>query len=260
LNEPAARDAILCAGDGKTLFIGCLDQVTWHRHGTAALVAGLTGDFRLRGPSGRWVSCRAAAIPAGVRHALDVGGAPLAVFYPEPDVATLSQLARLGGAWYASEQILVGRRAPIQVFREIYERQGGTDGVTEALADLMRFARAGTGPPALDPRIARALERLRARPGDPTGIARLAAAEGLSASRFLHLFKQEVGIPFRRFRIWNRLRAASRLALAGASLTEAALAAGFADSAHFARLHRESFGVSASSTLRRLARVVPLGG
>lgn len=76
----------------------------------------------------------------------------------------------------------------------------------------------------------------------------------LSVSRFMHLFSRELGVPFRRYRIWNRLRAAMRVALTGRNLTEAAISAGFTDSAHFARLFRETFGVTPSYVFRKVAR------
>jgi AraC-like DNA-binding protein len=44
------------------------------------------------------------------------------------------------------------------------------------------------------------------------------------------------------------------MALRGTNLTEAAISAGFSDSAHFSRLHREIFGVTPSYILGRLAR------
>ena len=34
LYEPAAPDALLCVGGGKTLYVGSLEQVGWHLHGT----------------------------------------------------------------------------------------------------------------------------------------------------------------------------------------------------------------------------------
>src|SRR5262249_48842060 len=46
-----------------------------------------------------------------------------------------------------------------------------------------------------------------------------------------------------------------QMALSGRSLTDAAHSAGFSDSAHFARLHRDTFGVTPSYTFRKLARV-----
>jgi AraC-like DNA-binding protein len=126
---------------------------------------------------------------------------------------------------------------------------------SEALDHLVNFIQAIDGPPALDPRLARVLQWLNTNPADPTPAGHLAEVSGLSVSRFLHLFSQEIGVPFRRFRIWIRLRAASQMALSGRSLTDAAHSAGFSDSAHFARLHRDSFGVTPSYTFRKLARV-----
>src|SRR5690349_4797882 len=76
LNVAAARDGILCVGTGKTVYVGRLGLVDWHRHGTPVFIVGLAGKFQLATESGRWRSCRAAVIPAGVRHALDVGGDP----------------------------------------------------------------------------------------------------------------------------------------------------------------------------------------
>jgi len=254
LNKAAATDGILCVGAGKTAYVGRLDWVDWHRHGAPVFIAGLAGNFRPGTDDGRWLSCRAAVIPAGVRHALDVGGDPLAVFYPEPNVATFTDLVRFGALWDATGRILVGQTAALGPFRALYEDRTSLSFAGEMLDDLVNFVRAGNGPPLLDPRVARVIEWLGRNPADLTPLDQLVRPDGLSVSRFLHLFSDGVGVPFRRFRIWNRLRAASSMALRGANLTDAAISAGFSDSAHFSRLHRETFGVTPSYILGRLAR------
>lgn len=84
------------------------------------------------------------------------------------------------------------------------------------------------------------------------GVVRLAAVvrqSPLSASRFRHLFAQEIGLPFRRYVLWRRLRLAVIEIQAGADATAAAHAAGFADLAHFSRTLKAMFGVSASQAL-----------
>jgi len=121
LNKAAAADAILCVGAGKTAYVGRLESVDWHRHGAPAFIFGLAGNFRLGNEAGDWMSCRAAVIPAGVRHALELGGDPLAVFYPEPNVATASDLARFGTMWDVSGRILISQTAEAMAFRELYE-------------------------------------------------------------------------------------------------------------------------------------------
>jgi AraC-like DNA-binding protein len=254
LNKAAAPDGILCVGAGKTAYVGRLGQVDWHQHGAPVFIAGLAGKFRLATPDGAWLSCGAAVIPAGVRHALDVGDDPLAVFYPEPNVATVTDLVRFGALWDATGRILVARTATLGPFRALYEDRDTLSFAGEMLDDLVQFLRAGSAPPPLDPRIARVIEWLGRNPADLTALDELVRSDGLSVSRFLHVFSEEMGVPFRRFRIWNRLRAASSMALRGANLTEAAINAGFSDSAHFSRLHRDTFGVTPSYILGRLAR------
>jgi AraC-like DNA-binding protein len=176
------------------------------------------------------------------------------VFYPEPNVATFTDLVRFGALWDATGRILVGQTPALGPFRALYEDRASLSFAGEMLDDLVNFVRAGNGPPLLDPRVARVIEWLGHNPADLTPLDQLVRPDGLSVSRFLHLFSEMVGVPFRRFRIWNRLRAASGMALRGANLTGAAISAGFSDSAHFSRLHRETFGVTPSCILGRLAR------
>ena len=70
----------------------------------------------------------------------------------------------------------------------------------------------------------------------------LASVCSLSTDRFLHLFKEKTGITFQRFQIWNKLLQAGRCILSGKNLTDSAHEAGFADSAHFTRSFKETFG------------------
>ncbi|MCI0354202.1 MAG: helix-turn-helix domain-containing protein, partial [Acidobacteria bacterium] len=77
----------------------------------------------------------------------------------------------------------------------------------------------------------------------------MAAAAGLSPSRLQHLFLAETGVPLRRFRQWVRFRWMLGRIAAGASLTTAALDAGFANSSHFSHSFKAMFGVSAASVL-----------
>lgn len=76
-----------------------------------------------------------------------------------------------------------------------------------------------------------------------------ARAAGLSADRLRHLFMQEVGLPFRRYVLWRRVGLAVAAIGAGATVTQAAHGAGFADASHFARTLKAMFGVTASATL-----------
>ena len=173
LNKAAASDGILCVGAGETAYVGRLDRVDWHRHGALVFIAGLAGNFRLGTEDGSWLSCRAAVIPAGVRHALDVAGDPLAVFYPEPNVATFTDLVRLGAHWNATGRILVAQAATLGPFRALYEDRASLGFAGEMLDDLVDFVRAGNGPPVLDPRVARVIAWLGRNPADLTPLEQL---------------------------------------------------------------------------------------
>jgi AraC-like DNA-binding protein len=258
LNERVVPDAITCIGRSTLLYVGSLGRVDWHSHGVPVFIAGLAGPFRLAAPDGEWLTCQAAVIPAGVPHALDLHGHPLAVFYAEPWLAGLRDLARLGRSWHAHGRILLGEAADLSVFRALYEDDGSLAFAHQAVDRLVEIAHHGDGPPDLDPRLAGVLAWLETHPDDLSPVAARAAAAGLSASRFQHVFSRDIGVPFRYFRIWNRLRATFRLHLAGRTLTDAAIAAGFADSAHFSRLYRRTFGFTHSQLHRRVARACDL--
>src|SRR5262249_6798266 len=77
-------------------------------------------------------------------------------------------------------------------------------------------------------------------------ITSLATLVHLSPSRFRHLFRREMGMSVQSYLRWQRLLAALRASAYGASLTEAAHAAGFADSAHLTRVCRATFGLPPS--------------
>src|SRR5690606_40602140 len=106
--------------------------------------------------------------------------------------------------------------------------------------------------PALvrDRRVERARRLLAARLDQPPPVQALAASVALSVSRLQHLFKQELGLSLSHYLLWRRVRATVQRVQAGISLTEAALHAGFADSAHFSRTFRRMFGLPPSSLLK----------
>jgi len=74
-----------------------------------------------------------------------------------------------------------------------------------------------------------------------------AASLGLSRSHFSHLFQLEMGLPFRQWILWTRLKQAVLMIMSGESHTYAAHAVGFSDSAHLARTMRRMFGISISA-------------
>ncbi|MCB1305242.1 MAG: helix-turn-helix transcriptional regulator, partial [Leptospiraceae bacterium] len=97
--------------------------------------------------------------------------------------------------------------------------------------------------------ITSSLEQIHSSMPDVVQVMELSANCGLSEHRFMHLFKEHVGIPVRRYILWARMQKAAFLLQDGGSLTDAAYGAGFSDSAHMSRTFKEMFGVSPSTVL-----------
>ena len=222
--------------DMSLLIRGAAIDVAPHRHHALQIAVGLAGPFRLE--QGQMSAMFDGAIVApDTAHRLDSLGQDIGVLLVEPELPAAREagLRFLGGRPVAA---LPG--AETERLRAIC-MAGELPSPVEALAVLVPGAEKRQ---ALDPRIAALQERLRALPEKRAVPGEAAAALGLSESHLRHLFRKETGVSFRRYLLWLRLGDAMARALSGTPLTEAAHAAGFADSAHLSRTCREMFGIN----------------
>lgn len=104
-----------------------------------------------------------------------------------------------------------------------------------------------TSAPEPDARVSRIVAWAQAQLDNPIGLADAAELVGLSKARLRHLFVEQTGLPFKTYLLWLRLMKGLEEFAAGASLTDAAHDAGFADSAHFSRTFRRMFGTTAAA-------------
>lgn len=72
----------------------------------------------------------------------------------------------------------------------------------------------------------------------------LANLTGLSSKHFARAFKQSTGLPPHQYVVMQRIEAAKRLLVGKSSLTDIALACGFADHSHFTATFRRIVGVA----------------
>lgn len=77
-------------------------------------------------------------------------------------------------------------------------------------------------------------------------LAEMARALDVSYTAASHLFTREMGLPFRTYRHWIKCMRAEERFVSKHKLTEIALDAGFADSAHLSRSWQRRFGFSPS--------------
>jgi AraC family transcriptional regulator, arabinose operon regulatory protein len=117
-----------------------------------------------------------------------------------------------------------------------------------ALEEAILWVRDGAahdGRPSLDPRIRQALDIMGSDLTTPFSVEGIARRCGLSASRFAHLFREQVGVSPQRFSEQCRLnRAAHILRLGGTTVAETAAQSGFENPFYFSLRFKKAFGTS----------------
>jgi AraC-like DNA-binding protein len=109
----------------------------------------------------------------------------------------------------------------------------------------------------LDKRVTRVLAAIREADDLRISIDTAAAMAFLSPSRFAHLFKQQVGLPFRHYMLWRKLARAMLVIGRVGTISAAAHEAGFADAAHLTRTFYQMFGLAPSVMMRGAFFEVP---
>jgi AraC-like DNA-binding protein len=237
----------------RVLYLGPAFGLTPHRNATAVLAVALDGGLEVAAdpvdPDGIYRSARSVLIPPNTLHHLRIAGGRMAFLYVDPlsrDLVALN--ARMQDVTPRAAFDLIGEAAVIEVLAGVADGRLSDGDGRKTLTELL-----GVGTCAdPDARILSALRRMREQPHRSQSMAELGECAGLSASRFLHLFKAETGVPLRRYRLWIRMGAAVAAFREGESLTEAAHAAGFASSAHFSAAFRDMFGMMPSELLKGL--------
>jgi AraC-like DNA-binding protein len=110
-----------------------------------------------------------------------------------------------------------------------------------------------------DERVIRALSLIKKSYRENLSVETVADDVGLSVPRLSQLFKQSIGVPIRRFRLWYRTLASVAALGQGCSLTEAAVANGFADYPQLCRVLKELVGTK-PTTIRDFTEVKVLAG
>lgn len=218
----------------------------WHAHHAHQIALALEGEFRFRTDRREpWRAYRAAIVPSQCPHEFELDGATMAHLFVEPESTEGRALSRQFAPAVVSElpEATAGPAAGA-LLAALRANADGASLTTCARGAVTAFA--GTGVVAAgetDARVARALAYIRDHLHTAVSLADAAGAAALSPSRFRHLFVEETGTSFRAYLLWLRINVAVDAAMAGASWTEAAHAAGFADSSHLTRTHRRMFGI-----------------
>ena len=117
---------------------------------------------------------------------------------------------------------------------------GDNDGASLFNGVLTRVRNHLPSPRDRDPRAQQLVEFLWAHP--KCTLAELARHLKLSYGRTSHLFADAVGVSVRSYQLWQKMYQATAALIAGATITQAAYAAGFSDAAHFSSAFQRAYG------------------
>lgn len=241
--------------EGATLWVlgtrpgeGRYPQTDFHSHHAVQITLALRGEFVLETRGAR-VGGGAAAVAPDMEHAFEAEGVAAHLFV-DPEGRPGRELQRTLLSEAPLVPIPASRLAALPArLLAAFEAPRRTD---ESLREIGRALLAQLAPGSErderpEARVRRMSAWATARLDTPVSLADAAAHVGLSSGRARHLFVEETGLPFRTYLLWRRLMRAVELFSAGASLTDAALGAGFSDSSHLSRTFRRMFGVTADS-------------
>jgi AraC-like DNA-binding protein len=240
---------MLVSWGARALYVGPGFGLSPHRNAVAVLAMSLDRPLEVandaRDPGTSFYRCRTALIEPNRLHFLRISGANCAFLYLDAlshDLASLRRRCRRPGPTVSMH--LDGEEELIVLLAGMPRSDEGWRSASPSLSATLGLQNSPS-----DSRIVSAVDGLFSAPGLETDAATLASRAGLSVSRFQHLFKATTGVTVRRFRIWARMRRAMAMAVAGATITHAALEAGFSSPAHFAAAFREMFGMAPTQLL-----------
>jgi AraC-like DNA-binding protein len=218
----------LLLGPARAAYVGPSLDLAPHSNLATTLVFALDhpASLRIWSPGrgwGEWRTQQVAVIPTATLHHLRASGR-MVFLYLDPLSDDISNL---------------------QEARVMHARQTLASTDTEELSIDTIVKMIGIKPKhPTHKRMERVLQAIERQPEEFECIEDAARLAHLSASRFRAVFAEHVGLPFRRYRLWRKMARVVSLVSEGRNLTDAALDAGFTDSAHLSTTFKRMFGIS----------------
>ncbi|MBD3640630.1 MAG: helix-turn-helix domain-containing protein [Marinobacter sp.] len=236
----------------RTLFVGRVAQPIQFSQAAASLLVGLEKSLRVDlSDSGAVWHQQSLLLAPGTRVTIDAGGQLVAACYLDAlgqDYRLLA--AGMGRQVSGIHGCLRGEMTFRSLCRGLHASPLPPEEAAIALERCINPS--GQAYPPADPRVEAVLGLIREQITENLSVEYLARAVNLSVSRLVELFRQQVGVPIRRYRQWHRLFVTVTGVRRGETLTNAAIAAGFTDSAHFSHTFRMTLGMTPSDILAML--------
>ncbi|HVU93708.1 MAG TPA: AraC family transcriptional regulator [Puia sp.] len=235
-------------GVSAVFYSSCLTP--FHRHTALQLILDTQQCFRFRTRDSGWSTYRSLLIREKVVHQLDTNNSVQLMIYVKAETGTAEALQDILGTGniYAPEVNIFHFAHPDQLQRALL--QGDAALVESLIRRVLTYLIRNTGVVKPDERVLRVEQRISAMPPTEVNMRSLAAEVCLSESRLRSLFRNTTGIPLYRYILWNKIRFATNRIMAGDTVSDAAMEAGFTDSSHFHKMMVQVFGVSPSQFLK----------
>ncbi len=237
--------------NGIGVYAGQVAETKPHNHHATEIIFGLTGRFTLTDSKNQQKEYSTALIPHNIKHQFINGARIIPVFiYLDPFHNLAQQLSR---SFNLQNEIIHVETLLSQEIRNSFSLwlNGENIHVLELVNQLTNQLTGNISHEIyIDNRIETSLDYIRSSLSTELRLDDVASRVHLSASRYAHLFKEQVGITFRRFVLWTRLQTTVESILKGNSLTSACYDGGFSDLSHFTKTFVAMFGVTPSSVLK----------
>jgi AraC-like DNA-binding protein len=135
----------------------------------------------------------------------------------------------------------------IEALKSLYYEECTAETAYQCIDSIL--SRSDVNEHKVDSRIVTALELIQRDVQDNVPTEYFAKEIGISYPRLVQLFREQVGAPIRRYRLWHRLFCATREIARTQNISAGAHAAGFSDTAHFNRTFRRMLGMTPTDLL-----------
>ncbi len=237
--------------EGGFLLIARADGVVpTHAHHAIQIVVAVDGEVAICGKDEEWRNGAGVIVRPDAAHSFNCNSAMGAMLFVDPESAE--------GTWLRNSlardiTIVSGPRlaSSARELRKFIDQPFESMEIGELIRHCVHALSPGV-PPArrLDPRVTTVLNVIRERDDLRLSLEIAAEKAFLSPSRFAHLFKEQVGLPFSRYMLWRKLTRAMVAIASERTISAAAHAADFADAAHLTRTFYQMVGMAPSVLMR----------
>jgi len=217
-----------------------------HAHHAIQIVIALDGNAAICGRDGAWHAGRGLLVRPDAEHSFDCNGALGIMMFVDPESSE--------GAWLSMSlrqdiTIVPGPRLEsiLPELARFAEQPDDCADIAALIRRCIQGLRPGLVPNRrLDSRVSIVLGAIRAADDLRMSLEEAAGKACLSSTRFAHLFRDQVGLPFSRYMLWRKLTRAMVAVASERTIAAAAHAADFADAAHLTRTFYQMVGMAPS--------------